>query len=210
MTLATIRTETITAIGGRTDVNSLINDQINFAVSELATMYAFEELEGNVTTTTTAAQSAYVLPADLYVLWSVKEETRSNRSLDRKDIQLGFDSIDETKTGAPNFYSIYNKQLILYGQVPDNNSGSNYLIRLRYWKRHATLASDNDALVLPVEWERGVRLKAQAFVFGLLDMEEKQAAKQAEFDRWVTRIKLPKGAGKEKAKRAGMNFGSVR
>lgn len=207
MTLLTIRDETITSIGGRADVDAMIDDQINFAVAELASMFEFEELEASPTTTTTDKQSAYLLPSDLYVLWSVKEETRRNKPLELKDIRLGFDNVDETKTGVPHFYAQYARRLILFGMVPDDNAGSNYSIRLRYWKKHAKLVNDNDDLLLPAEWERGVRLKSQAFVFGILDMEEKQAAKQREFDRWLSRIKLPKGAAKEKAKASRMNFG---
>ena len=208
MTLLTIRTEIITAIGGRVDVNDLIDDQINFAVEELATMYEFEELETTSTTTTTSGQFEYNLPSDLYVLWNVKEETRRNKPLERKDIRLGFDNVDETKLGVPHFYTTFGKSLILFGMVPDDNDSSNYLIRIRYWKKHARLSADADALVLPNEWERGVRLKAGAFVFGMLDMDDKQAKKQQEFDRWLGRIKLPRGANAEKSKGSRMNFGS--
>ena len=208
MTLLTIRNEIITSIGGRTDIDGLIDDQVNYALGELSTMYEFEELETTSTMTTTAAQSEYLLPNDLYVLWAVKEETLRNKPLELKDIRLGYDNVDETKTGVPHLYSQFNKTLILYGMVPDDNDGSNYSIRIRYWKKHALLVNDTDAIVLPNEWVRGVRLKATAFVFGILDMEEKQAAKQAEFDRWLTRIKLPRGSQKERAKAMGMNFGS--
>ena len=208
MTLLTIRTEIITSVGGRTDIDDLIDDQINYAVQELASMFEFEELEANATTTTVNAQSSYVLPTDLYVLWSDKEETRRNKPLERKDIRLGFDNVDETKTGTPHFYSQYNRALILFGMVPDDNDSSNYLIRIRYWQKPSVMSNDGDELILPQEWERGVRLKAASFTFGLLDMEEKQQMKQAEFDRWLGRIKLPKSAAKEKSKAARMNFSS--
>jgi len=206
MTLLSIRNEIITAIGGRTDITDLIDDQINYAVSELASMFAFDELHATKTMTTTASQFEYLLPSDLYILWGVKEETRRNKPLEYKDIR-NFDNMDETQTGTPYFFSQFNKSLILFGMVPDNNDGSNYLIRIRYWQKHAILVNDNDSLVTPKEWDRGIRLKAQAFVFGLLDMEEKQDRKQKEFDRWLGRIKLPGGARKEKAKAARMNFG---
>lgn len=207
MTLLQIRDDIITQIGGRTDLNDFIDDRINYALDELTTMYEFQELEGNATTTTSDAQSAYLLPTDLYVLWSVKEETKRNRPLERKDIRLGFDSVDETKTGVPTAYTTYNRSLILFNMVPDDNAGSDYSIRIRYWKKQARLSNDSDAHVLPNHWERGVRLKAAAFVFGGLDMEEKQAAKQAEFDRWLQRQKLPQSVEDEKSKMARLNFG---
>ncbi len=208
MALLQIRNEIIASIGGRSDVSSQIDDHINYAVSELATMYDFEELAITSTMTTIDTVAEYLLPSELYVLWNVKEETRRNKALIKKDIRLGYDSIDETKTGVPHNYAQFNKTLVLFGMVPNNNNGSNYSIRIRYWKRHSPLVDDGDATVFPAEWERGVRLKAQAFVFGFLDMEEKQAIKQKEFDRWVSRIKLPRAAAQEKAKTAGMNFGN--
>jgi hypothetical protein len=207
MTLSTIRNQIIASIGGRTDVNDLIDDQINFALDELTTMFEFEELEGNATTTTSDGQSEYSLPSDLYVLWSVKEETKRNKPLEYKQIRLGYDNIDETKTGVPTMYSVYAKTLTVYGMVPDDNAGSDYTLRIRYWKIQARLSNDADNHVLPQHWERGVRLKATAFVMDELDMIEKAAAKHAEFDRWLGRIKLPKGAEKEKAKNSRMNFG---
>ena len=207
MSLKAIRDQIIVEIGGRTDFNSVIDDQINFALQELATMYDFQELEASATTPTASGQSAYLLPSDLYVLWSVKEETALNKPLERKDIQLGFDNVDETKTGTPHFYGVYNRQLIIFNMVPDDNGGSNYSIRIRYWKRHPKLLVDADEMLLPFEWERGLRLKATAMVFGILDQEEKQAAKQAEFDRWVQRISLPRVESGKKNKLMRANFG---
>lgn len=209
MALIDIREQIRLETGGRTDIDAIIDDQVNFALQEFATMFEFDELWGNATTTTTSGVSHYLLPSDLYVLWLVKEETRLNRELEQKDIRL-FDSVDETKTGLPHFFSQYNRQLILFNMVPDDNAGSNYSIRIRYWKRHPQLAQDNDAMVLPYEWERGVRLKATAYTFTILDMDEKAAGKQQELDRWMSRIRLPMGDRQSKNKVARINPNAFR
>lgn len=204
MALSNIRTQIRTEIGGRTDLNSVIDDQINFAIDEISMLYEFDELWANKTTTTTSGQSAYLLPSDLYVLWSVKEETKLNMELEYKDIRQ-FDRMDESKTGIPHHYTQYNRQLILFNMVPDNNAGSNYSIRIRYWMKHPNLVQDADTMILPSEWERGVRLQASAFMFGILDMDDKAAAKNQELDRWMTRIRPVWGARKERAKFARVN-----
>lgn len=206
MSLGTIRDELRLETGGRLDIDDLIDTKVNEALQEFATMYEFEQLMATATTPTVDGQSHYLLPSDLYVLWLVKEETRLNRELEQKDIRL-FDHIDETKTGVPNFFSQYNNQLILWNQVPDDNDGDNYSIRIRYWRRQAELSDDNDDHLLPAEWERGVKLKAGAYLFNSLDMDEKAAAKQQELDRWMGRIKLPGGARRERNKRARLNLG---
>jgi hypothetical protein len=207
MALSDIRTQVRIEIGGRQDMDSVIDDQINYALQEFCTMYEFEELQGNATTTTTSGQHTYLLPSDLYVLWYVKEETQNNRQLERKDYN-SFHQRDETELGTPSSYAVYAKQLLLFDQVPDDNGGSNYSIRILYWKNHAKLVVDGDAPVTPLEWERGIRMKATAFMFNILDMDEKAAAKQQELDRWLSRIKIPKAAGIEKAKTARLNFGA--
>jgi hypothetical protein len=62
MSLQTIRNQVITEIGGRADVDNLIDDQINYAVQEIGTMYPFLELYQTATTTTASGQYEYLLP----------------------------------------------------------------------------------------------------------------------------------------------------
>lgn len=201
MALSDIRTQIRIEIGGRLDLDDVIDDQVNFAVQEICTMYDFEELHGEATATTSNLQAHYRLPSDCYALWSVKEETVLNKELERKDIRA-FHEYDETQTGVPHAFATYAKRLVLFNQVPDTNSGANYTIRIRYWKKHASLVLDADSLVIPFEWERGVRLKATGFMFSILDMDDKATQKQTEFDRWASRFMLPKAAELQKAKYA--------
>jgi hypothetical protein len=202
MSLLTIRNQIITEIGGRDDLDDVIDDQVNYALQEISTMYNFEELETSSTMSCVDGEASYLMPSDLYVLWTVKDET-DNNPLERKEYTT-FDKMDETTTGTPKWYATFNKSLILFNKVPDDSTRT---IRIRYWARHGTLADDADTITLPLEWERGVRLKSSCFVFGILDMDEKQAAKQAEFDRWLSRIQLPQAQDTKKNKTSRMNFG---
>ena len=206
MTLLTIRTQIITEIGGRTDLDSVIDDQINYALQELTTMFEFEQLQGDSTTTTTKDQAEYLLPTDLYVLWSVREETKRKGLLEKKPWKT-YRNVDTSTSGSPNWYTQYNRKLVLFNAVPDDNATDNYKVRILYWQTHPALANDADAVTTPAEWERGLRLKATSFMFTILDMDAKADAKNAEFDRWVQRITIPKANAAANQDTTRANFG---
>lgn len=207
MALSDIIEQIRTEIGGRTDLDSVIADQINFAIQETCTFHEFKELQISATAPTNEGQTEYLLPSDLYILHSVKEETVLNRRLIYKDYH-SYDETDETITGVPRFYTERNNVLFIFGPAPDDNNGSNYLLKISYWKRHPNLVLSSDALLTPVEWERIIRLRATAYMFTVLDQDEKAAAKHAEADRTLGRIRLPIPTQKERAFSAGLNFGN--
>jgi hypothetical protein len=211
MSLATIRTQIQTEIGGRTDVDTVIDDQVNFAVEEIAAMYPWLEFNQSATTPTADGQFEYLLPTDLFVLWSVKEETSLNRRLEQKEI-FSFDDFDETKTGTPGNWSQWGNSLIIFNAVPDDNDGSNYSLRIRYWKIPTDLSADGDEHLLASRLERGVRLKATAFTMNILNMEEKAQVREKEFSRWVQSLGLPKQESKkqDKSSHANMSRGNRR
>jgi hypothetical protein len=135
----------------------------------------------------------------------VKEETTYNRLLIQKDYQE-FEDTDETQTGTPSSWCLYKNSVLLFNSVPDDNNGSDYSIRIRYWKLSTTMVNDEDLHDLPARMERGIRLKATAFTMGILNMEEKQMIKEKEFDRWLQRIDLPTAGSKRRNKRAQVDM----
>ena len=188
MTLATARTQMQIALGNRTDVNDLIDDQYNFAIQEVATMYEFPELKATETIAMADGDFDYSLAADFYAPIGVFDET-NDRELNILN-KWDFEQTDETDTGPiPHNCAFYANVLYIWSKVPDGTTTS---IRVDYWKRISELTQDGDVHGLPYEWERGIRLKQAAFVFDLLGMEEKSGAKTQEFDRWLSRIKSPK------------------
>jgi hypothetical protein len=205
MSLLSIRNQVKVEIGGREDIDTVIDDQINFAVQEFGTMYPFLELNETATTPSVSGQFEYPLPTDLFSLWTVKEETKLNSRLVHKDIK-SFDDIDETKTGTPHNWSQWKNSLIIFNSVPDDNGGSNYSIRIRYWKLADTMSNNTDALELPARMERGIRLKATAYTMGILNMEEKQQVKEQELQRWLSTMQVPESVTRTEANRAGADF----
>jgi hypothetical protein len=185
-TLLAARTQVKTEIGERSDVDDLIDDQYNYAIQELCTMYEHPVLQKSATMTTTANEYFYLLPSDYHGIKGVYDETN-----DREIIQApkwSFESVNEsTETGenGPRTYAIYNRRLFLWNQIP---SVSTISIRIDYWARHGELSADGDATLLPLLWHRGARLKATAFTMRILNMDDKAAAREQEFDRWLGRI----------------------
>lgn len=206
MALQDMRNQIITEIGSRTDMNTIIDNQINFAVQEIGTNYPFLELNETATTTTVSGQFEYALPTDCFTLWSVKEETKLNRLLTFKDYKE-FDMQDESKTGQPTAWTLWKKSVLVFNQVPDDNDSSNYSIRLRYWRLSSTLSNNTDVIDLPARMERGIRLKATGFVFGILQQPEKQTTAEQAYAAWLQNIALPVAGTKQESKRARANLG---
>jgi len=178
-------------------VNAVIDDQINFAIQELATMYEFPILQKSATTPTVVNTPDYLLPSDYYGIEGLYDETN-----DREIIQApkwSFELIDESVTGenGPRTYALWNEKFYIWNQIP---SVATISIRMDYWATHGTLSADGDATVLKKNWHRGVRLKASAFTFRILDMDEKADAREGEFDRWLSRIQTSKSKEDQSAR----------
>ena len=183
-TLASARAHMKIAVGNRTDIDTVLNDHYNDAVQELCTMYSVKELEKSATTPTVADEWVYLLPADYYGVIGVYDETHDREII--QDPKWTFETRSESETGesGPRNYAIYNRRLYLFNPIP---SVDTITIRIDYSARHAELVLDADAIDLPLDWERGLRLKALAFTFDTLDILDRAAAKHAEFDQWYTR-----------------------
>lgn len=198
MSLSTARTQIQIELGNRTDVNSLIDDQYNYAIQEIATMYEFPVLQLSATTPVVINEYSYLLPTLFYSVIGVYDET-NDRELEHYN-KWDFEQTDETQTGPiPANFAIYNALLYIWNKVPD---GTATTLRLDYWSKQGELVYDGDAHVLPYEWERGIRLKTSSFVHRVLDMDTKADQKEAEFDRWVSRIKTPKSQERKRARNA--------
>lgn len=187
-----IQTQIIEEIGGRTDVNSIIQDQINFAVQEISTMYEHQELKTSATWPTEADTAEYTIStiaSDYYAPVGVYDET-NDRELEHNE-KWHYEEEDETNTGTggPTQYAIYGDSIFIWDQIPEDDS---ITMRLDYWKYHPELTLDTSEILFGLDWNRGVRLLASAYVHRILDMDEKANARQAEFDRWISRKFTPK------------------
>lgn len=204
MSLTTARTQMQIELGNRTDVNDLIDDQYNYAIQEISTMYEFPVLQLSATCPLVDGEYTYLLPSAFYSIIGVYDET-SNIELDHQN-KWDFEQTDETDTGpaGPRIYAIYNDLLYLWAKVPDSDAESDVTMRLDYWSKSSEITTDAGTHLLPYEWERGIRLKQASFVFRILDMDAKADSREQEFDRWVSRIKTPKSQERKRARNAQM------
>lgn len=204
MSLSTARTQIQIELGNRTDVNNLIDDQYNYAVQEISTMYEFPVLQMSATCPLREDEYTYLLPGLFYSVIGVYDDT-NDIEVDHLN-KWDFEQTDETNTGpaGPRNFALYNNLLYLWNKVPDSTAASDVTMRLDYWAKSGEMTTDAGTHLLPYEWERGIRLKATAFVFRILDMDEKASMREQEFDRWVSRIKTPKSQERKRARNAQM------
>jgi len=203
MTLATIRTQIQTEIGGRTDQNTLIDDNINFAYEEIATTLEIKELQKTAYTTTVDEQYQYLLPSDCYAVFWVKDET--NNDILEEVTMRQFDDLDESETGAaPTKWARWGENSIfIFDPVPDDNTP---VIKIRYWVRVTRLSADGDNHLLPNEFEHGIRLLAASNVHLALNDLERSALRTQDYQRWLIRFETPKSIENKNARKSRLHF----
>jgi len=205
MTLKEGRDQVIIELGNRTDVDDTIDDQYNYAVQEVCSMYEHPEYQNSATTALRLNAYKYLLPADFYAIIGVYEEVK-NYEL-RRSHKWTFEQLDETNTGpnGPHTFAIFNKALYVFNKIPDADAETAGLtLRIDYWASQSELTDGANSHLLPIWWERGIRLKASAFTHRILDMDDKAQDRQGEFDRWASRITTSKSQEKINARDARM------
>lgn len=202
MTLATVQTEVRVAIGGRSDLDSIIIDKVNETLHDVTTKLKIDQMLVAATAPTVDKKFEYLLPLDCYSPLYVIDET-DDILLD-EDETFSFDSVDPSSTGPPRSWARYNNLLILFNRVPD---ATIHTIKMRYWKRHPTLVNPTDNHLLPAEWEEIIKVVTTSKMFGVLDQPEKAAAKIGEFQNLVASRQLPESVKESTALSSGFNFG---
>lgn len=199
--LSSVRSQLQTELGGRTDINSVLDDQYNFALQELCTMWQLKELEKSATFSTSDGVYQYALPGDFHGIIGVYDETNDREVHQRPKHQ--FEMTDETDTdsgsGGPLHYTIYNQTIIVWGPVPGSTAVT---LRIDYWAEHPKLSDDADASLIPFSWERGARLKASAYVHRILKMDEYAVERENAFQTWLAVMEQPKTKEKKSARRS--------
>lgn len=183
MALSDIRTQIQKELGDRTDINSVIDDQINYAVYEIADTLKIEELRKEDAITPVDGTYEYTLPTDLYSIEQVYI-LPDQHVIEQKDIKRR-DKVAVTTTGKlPRWWSRVNRTISIYNPTPDGDTPT---MTIRYMKLPTALSDDTDSHELSADMERGVRLLATSYVFGILNQEERAAAKMSEYGRWLYR-----------------------
>lgn len=198
-TLSSVRSQLQVELGGRTDLNSTLDEQYNFALQELCTMWQLKVLEKSATMSTSDTVFQYALPADFHGIIGVFDETNDREIEQRQKYQFERTDPDDTDSGTlgPRFYSIYNQTIFLWHKVPGTTAIS---IRLDYWAEHPKLTLDADASLVPYSWERGARLKASAYVHRILKMDEFANQREQAYQAWLAVMETPKAKEKKSAR----------
>ncbi len=205
MTLSTIRTE-IRSNVKRTDIDTIIDDQINAALSHIGTRWELPPLITTATTPTSDGVATYLLPSDLFAVLGVRENTVKKTKLEDSTV-LEYQRRDRTATaGLPGKWARSNDLLYIFDQIPNDNDGSNYEIEVLYWKRHPQLTNDADRHLLTAEWESMIRLFATSLTFAKLNEFEKAKASLEMFNAYLEGRGTGKHTERSHAQDAFFNF----
>jgi hypothetical protein len=185
MTLATIRTQIQKEIGDRTDINTVIDDQVNFALYEITSTFHIREMEAETTITGVSGTASYSLPSDCHAVIEIWDET-NDEPLEEARVNA-FDAKNESDTGLCTKWARYANNVILFDDVSDGTQ----TFGLRYYKRPATLDTDASNHTLPNTFERGIRLLATSYVLRILQQDERADMRMAEFQRWLQQMQTP-------------------
>lgn len=169
-TLAQLRSELVLSQGNRGDVEPpQLNTWINDAYLLIASGLKLKETKGAFLFTTVSDAYLYKLPSQVRYTTgaSLVDSTDfpfyGGKPLDKIDEQT-FRRLPEDTDNFPEKYFIYGN---LLGVWPAGQ-GSNVVVE--YALRPQALVQDDDSPILPLEWHRGLLLKAKTFAYA--DLEE--------------------------------------
>jgi hypothetical protein len=188
-TLEDIKQLTIAHIGGRGNVDSLVESRVNRATLHVTVANMPHEMRADTTVTTSEGTPAYTLVSDCYAIREVRNDT------DEVIISPGtlrdYASSGWTTYGTPTLWIREGNQIVLYHSIPDDNGGDNYTIRYWYLKRPSYMDDTTDTFPLNYEWEEPVALLAASKVLSLLNEPEGAMAKYQEYEAETTLIMTP-------------------
>lgn len=188
-TLADIVTLTKAHIGGRENIDSLVESRINRATLDVIGAHMPHESREVGTITTAEGTAAYDLAADCYAIRAVRNDD-TERVIEpgtlRKYAESGW-----TEYGTPRHWIREKNQIILFNPLPNDNDGDNFTIRYWYLERPAYMDDTADTFPLNYEWEDPVSILASAKVLSMINEPERAQAKMQEYDAETAGILLP-------------------
>jgi hypothetical protein len=173
-----IQTEVIARLGNRGDIAARSVTWINDAYFEILMnpRFTFFELDSAQIAATTIGQRTYSLPADLWFILSLRDNT-NNIKLQRTHTMV-LDKIAPT-SGQPVRYARFGLAVEL-----DPTPNGVFTLQLRYRKRVTELAPGG-SMIIPREWDEPVTVLAVVKGFEALDNKEKAAFQRQLFDKML-------------------------
>ena len=158
--LLTIRTRVATKVGGKSNIDSLIDENINEAILQVIQEAKPQEMWEDDTFTTTSAQAEYTFSgisitnalAILFARNTTKDYEIKHTSYEVWN-RYKQDTTSSSSLGDPHLWTRYQNGIILFGRIPDSTART---IQWIYLKRPTRLSADADEFPLNDEWKRPV------------------------------------------------------
>lgn len=178
-TLATIRTRVKFQLGGRSNIDTRIDDNINAAIYQLIMEMKPQEMMTEVILkpNTSTATAEYAFNDSTATVWGNGQDTATEDILairmvrdDTDDVEIlrgglvaynraNQDTTDSSNTGKPRKWTRRANTLILYDKLPDTSTRT---LTVTYLKRPTELSTDSDTFPLNREWEKPTEYLATA------------------------------------------------
>lgn len=170
-TFGELKSEVQYHIRQRSDLTSFVESKINEAVLDVMLQVKPPEFFSTTTIATTAGTPNYNLKAsdDVLAILSVTFTNTNIASNDRR-LRRGhwneYDEMDQDfsasgpNRGRPRKYFRYANEILFYDDIPDDNDGNEYSIRVRCLERPTEMTSDSDTFPLALEWQEPTVLRA--------------------------------------------------
>ena len=152
LTYTDMYNEVLVEVVQRDDIDTVISNALYQAYQDVATTFHHFETEKIVTASMQVGVYRYVLPADLRVILSVRDDTQG-RKLTKEDWRI-FEEMSSRSTGDPSRYARFGRYLEL-DTLPDS---ANVFI-LRYAQIAARM-SGSMTTILANEWDEAIILGA--------------------------------------------------
>jgi len=165
--LLSLASEVTYAIGNRTDLATNAKTWVNRSYQRLQDRIEFPEAQVVTTFATTPTIYSYAAPADLFSIYSLR-----NNTMERRMSQVSISSFERlalTQTGSPSRYALRARSTILVWKVPLVAE----TLQINYRKSLPALLADGDLHVLPDSWEEVIIYGATAYAFEYLNEVER-------------------------------------
>jgi hypothetical protein len=199
-TLAQMRSRVKIMVGGKTQIDDLIDDNLNEAILQLTGEVRPQELKEDTTFSAVSTQSEYTFNVtgsdvgvtDLYAVLMVRDNTldREIKQGDEYEFnRLKQDTTDSSSLGDPNRWVRMDNSLWLYNKIPDSTTRT---IGLWYLQRPATMTASQD-FPLNEEWRKPVERLAAALTWTDLNKPALAAMHMSAYREMIALKESPDG-----------------
>ena len=196
--LLTIRTRVATKVGGKTNIDNLIDENINEAILQVIQEAKPQEMLEDSTFTTSSGVAEYPFASmstavtnALAVLFvrNVTDDYEIKHTSYEVWNRYQQDTSSSSSLGDPHLWTRYQNGIFLFSRIPDSTSRT---IRWIYLKRPTRLSAAADTFPLNDEWKRPVEELATYFTLRDLN-SDKADFKLATYQQIMSQRLTPEG-----------------